>query len=130
MVIEGIEYDFNKATLRPASKIILDNVVKFLELNDDIVIEIRAHTDQRGSDAYNLDLSARRAKSVYDYLIANGIDPKRLESKGYGETEPAEVPNDEGELIKLSEEYIKTLSKEKAEIAHQKNRRTAFKVLN
>lgn len=131
MVIEGIEYDFNKATLRPESKVILDNVVKFLELNSDISIEIRAHTDQRGSDSYNLDLSARRAKSVYDYLIANGIDPARLESNGYGETEPAEVPDENGEIVTLTADYIAGLATAEAkDIAHQKNRRTAFKVLN
>ena len=131
MVIEGIEYDFNKATLRPASKEILDNVVKFLELNNDIAIEIRAHTDQRGSDAYNLDLSERRAKSVYDYLIANGIDPSRLQSKGYGETEPVEIPNEAGEMETYTAGYIKALpTEDEREIAHQKNRRTAFKVIN
>jgi len=130
MVIEGIEYDFNKATLRPKSKEILDNVVKFLELNDNISIEIRAHTDQRGSDTYNLDLSERRAKSVYDYLIANGIDKTRLISKGYGESTPVEIVVD-GTMEKMTAEYIRALkTEEERELAHQRNRRTAFKVLN
>ena len=131
MVIEGIEYDFNKATLRPSSKEILDNVVKFLELNSDISIEIRSHTDHVGPDSYNFDLSSRRAKSVYVYLIKNGIDSKRLESKGYGESEPVEVPNNNGEMTVLDAKYIKTLkSKQEKDTAHQKNRRTAFKVIN
>jgi len=131
MVIEGIEYDFNRATLRPSSKVILDNVVKFLELNSDISIEIRSHTDHRGSGPYNLDLSSRRAKSVYDYLVENGIDSKRLESQGYGESEPVEIVNENGELIILNQKYIATLpSEDEKDTAHQKNRRTAFKVIN
>ena len=131
MVIEGIEYDFDKATLRPKSKEILDNVVKFLELNDNISIEIRSHTDMRGSDSYNLSLSQRRAQSVVNYLIANGIAKERLIAKGYGETTPAEVPDKEGNMVTLSPAYIKALpTKEEQEEAHQRNRRTAFKVLN
>lgn len=131
MVIEGIEYDFDKATLRPKSKEILDNVVKFLELNDNISIEIRSHTDFRGSDSYNLSLSQRRAQSVVNYLIANGISKDRLIAKGYGETEPAEVPDKDGNMVTLTPEYIRALpSKEEVEHAHQRNRRTAFKVLN
>jgi outer membrane protein OmpA-like peptidoglycan-associated protein len=131
MVIEGIEYDFDKATLRPESKVILDNVVKFLELNDNISIEIRSHTDMRGSDSYNLSLSQRRAESVVNYLIEHGIDRSRLIAKGYGETEPAEVPDKNGNLVKLTPEYIKALPTEaEREEAHQRNRRTAFKVLN
>jgi len=131
MVIEGIEYDFNKSTLRPSSKVILDNVVKFLELNNGISIEIRSHTDHVGPDSYNLDLSSRRAKSVYDYLIENGIDSKRLESKGYGESEPVEIVNKDGELIILNQKYIATLTSiDEKDTAHQKNRRTGFKVIN
>ncbi|MGV6862155.1 MAG: OmpA family protein [Putridiphycobacter sp.] len=131
MVIEGIEYDFDKATLRPASKEILDNVVKFLELNDNISIEIRSHTDMRGSDSYNLSLSQRRAQSVVNYLIEHGIDKDRLIAKGYGETEPAEVPDKDGNMVVLSPDYIKSLnSEDEKEEAHQRNRRTAFKVLN
>lgn len=132
IVIEGIEYDFDKATLRPESKVILDKVIEFLELNDDISIEIRSHTDQRGTDSYNLSLSDRRAKSVYDYLIEKGgVDSERLISKGYGETAPVEALNSEGEVVPYTIEYIESLLtwSEKVE-AHQRNRRTAFKVIN
>ena len=123
MVIEGIEYDFDKATLRPKSKEILDNVVKFLELNDNISIEIRSHTDFRGSDSYNLSLSQRRAQSVVDYLISNGIARERLIAKGYGETEPAEVPDKDGNMVTLTPAYIKALpTKDEQEEAHQRNR--------
>lgn len=131
IAIEGIEYDFDSADLRPESKIILDKVVEFLELNSNISVEIRSHTDQRGNDNYNLRLSERRAKSVVDYLISKGIDPDRLQPKGLGETEPAEVPNTNGEMVSLTPEYISSLpNKDEQEKAHQKNRRTAFKVIN
>ena len=130
ITIRGIEYDFDKATLRPQSKIILDSLIMFLELNDNISIEIRSHTDQRGSDSYNLSLSERRAQSVVDYLIAHGISKDRLIAKGYGETEPAEVPVN-GEMVKMTQEYIDSLpTKEQQEEAYQRNRRTAFKVIS
>ena len=132
IVIKGIEYDFDKATLRPESKLILDKVIEFLELNDDISIEIRSHTDQRGTDSYNLSLSERRAKSVHDYLIEKGgVDRERLISKGYGETAPVEALNSEGEVVPYTIEYIESiLTLDEKEEAHQKNRRTAFKVIN
>jgi outer membrane protein OmpA-like peptidoglycan-associated protein len=131
ITIRGIEYDFDKATLRPESKIILDSLIMFLELNDNIAVEIRSHTDQRGSDSYNLNLSERRAQSVVDYLIAHGIKKDRLIAKGYGETEPAEVPDKNGNMVVLTEEYIENLpAKAEREEAYQRNRRTAFKVLS
>lgn len=131
ITIEGIEYDFDSANLRPESKLILDNLIDFLELNHNISIEIRSHTDQRGNDEYNLKLSDRRAQSVVDYLIEHGIDEKRLIAKGYGETEPAEVPDSEGNLVSLTAEYIANLpDRDSKEEAHQRNRRTAFKVIN
>jgi OOP family OmpA-OmpF porin len=115
--IPGIEYDFDAATLRPKSKEILDKLVEFLQLNDNITIEIRSHTDSRGDDTYNLKLSKRRAASVVKYLIAHGINKKRLESKGMGETEP---------LDDCSKYPECNVGKEDCD-CHQKNRRTAFK---
>ncbi len=138
VAIEGIEYDFDKATLRPKSKEILDELVKFLELNDNLVVEIQSHTDSRGNDAYNLDLSERRAQSVVDYLLDAGIPKSRLEPKGYGETTPSlvldenkkPVKDDKGEFLRNTSDYINSLSSRDAkEEAHQRNRRTAFKVL-
>jgi len=108
--IPGIEYDYNKATLRPKSKEILDLVVEYFELNDNLVIELRSHTDNRGRDAYNLKLSHARAKSVVNYLVKNNIDRERLVSVGLGETDP---------IIKDAQ----------TEEEHQKNRRTAFRVI-
>lgn len=129
ITIEGIEYDYNKATLRPISKERLDELIKFLELNSNLKIEIRSHTDFRGSDPYNLDLSDRRAKSVVDYLIENGIPRERLVPKGYGESMPAEIEIN-GEMVTLTEEFIKSVPDEiLQEEYHQRNRRTAFFVL-
>ncbi|MCH2235347.1 MAG: OmpA family protein [Crocinitomicaceae bacterium] len=130
ITIEGIEYDFDRATLRPISKDILDNLIEFLELNSNLVIEIRSHTDERGNDDYNLDLSDRRAKSVVDYLVDNGISRDRLVPKGYGETKPAEVPDKDGNMVTLTPEYIYSLEDEDLQDEfHQRNRRTAFFVL-
>ena len=130
ITIEGIEYDFDSAKLRPESELILDELIEFLELNDDLVIEIRSHTDQRGNDEYNMKLSERRAQSVVDYLIAHDIPMDRLVPKGYGETMPAEVPDEDGNINVMTEEYIANLTtREERKEAHQRNRRTAFFVL-
>ena len=130
ITIEGIEYDFDSAKLRPESEEKLDELIEFLELNDNLVIEIRSHTDQRGNDDYNLKLSERRAQSVVDYLIAHDIPMDRLVAKGYGETMPAEIPDEEGNVNIFTVEYIKNLpTKDEREEAHQRNRRTAFFVL-
>lgn len=138
--IEGIEYDFNSDKLRPQSMAILDKLFEFLELNNNISVEINSHTDARGKDAYNQDLSQRRAKSCVDYLISKGIDPSRLISKGYGETQPnvlidpetkKPVVDENGNPVVLTEAYIESQeTKDKREELHQRNRRTAFKVLN
>jgi len=136
--IEGIEYDFDKATLRPRSKEILDELVEFLELNNNLVVEINSHTDARGSDSYNKRLSERRAKSCVVYLIAQGIDPSRLKAIGYGESDPNYLKGDnkkpvigpDGKRIILTEAYINSQSDEETqEEYHQRNRRTSFKVV-
>jgi OmpA-OmpF porin, OOP family len=130
ITIEGIEYDYDSANLRPESKVILDRLIEFLELNDNLKIEIRSHTDERGSDTYNMKLSQGRAKSVVDYLISKGIPAERLVAKGYGETTPAEVPDENGKMVTLTPAYINGLTdKNKQEEYHQRNRRTAFFVL-
>lgn len=84
--IDNIYFDFDKATIRPESYTILDNLVNFLKENATARIELSAHTDAAGNDKYNLKLSDGRAKSCFDYLVAKGIDPARLIPKGYGET--------------------------------------------
>lgn len=84
--IDNIYFDFDKATIRPESYTILDNLVNFLKENAAARIELSAHTDAAGNDKYNLKLSDGRAKSCFDYLVAKGIDPARLVPRGYGET--------------------------------------------
>jgi OOP family OmpA-OmpF porin len=81
-------FDFNSANLKEEVFPLLDEVVKILEKNPEIKGEIQGHTDSRGAEAYNQDLSERRAKAVEDYLESKGIDRARLTSKGYGETQP------------------------------------------
>lgn len=88
-----VEFDFDKATIRPSSFDDLAQVVKILNDNEGVNLEIGGHTDSWGSDAYNLNLSNNRAKSVYNYLINKGINKERLSYKGYGETMP-KVDND------------------------------------
>ncbi len=119
VVIEGIEYDLDKATLRPKSKEILDNIYNMHKLNENISIEINSHTDTRGSDVYNQKLSQARAQSCVDYLISKGIHKERLIPKGYGETKP---------LISDAE-IAKFATKDEQEEQHQHNRRTAFRVI-
>ncbi len=118
--ISGIEYDFNSATLRPASKANLDKVVDLMVLNDNLSINIEANTDSRGNDKYNMKLSQARAQSCVDYLISKGIAQKRLFAKGLGETNPLIKEVDINKMVKKSPEW---------EAAHQKNRRTALKVV-
>ncbi|MDZ4664168.1 MAG: OmpA family protein [Bacteroidota bacterium] len=118
--IEGIEYDFNKATLRPKSMEILDKIVDLLKLNDNVSIDLGAHTDARGNDDYNLKLSAARAKSCVDYVLSKGIAKSKITSTGYGETRPIITESEINAMVPKSPEW---------EAAHQKNRRTAFKVI-
>ena len=134
-VVENIFYDFDKATLRPESKEALDEMAQMLRDNPNVTIEMGAHTDRKGSDEYNVNLSNRRAKSVVDYLVGAGISPDRLTWKGYGESVPKKVtkrinreyPQFPEETV-LDETFIETLSEEDQEAADQINRRTEFQV--
>lgn len=94
-ILENVEFDFGKATLRPASYKALDELVDYLERKTNDKIEIGGHTDNIGSEAKNKILSLERAKSIVAYLIARGIDPARLTAKGYGSMEPIEENNTE-----------------------------------
>ncbi|OGU49348.1 MAG: hypothetical protein A2006_11970 [Ignavibacteria bacterium GWC2_35_8] len=87
-VLVGVNFDFNSAVLTKESFSILLNAVQVLTQNPDLKIEIQGYTDSMGSETYNLNLSERRAKIVMDYLVANGISKKRLEVKGFGESNP------------------------------------------
>lgn len=115
IVIDNIFYDYNKASLRPESRQVLDTLYYLLLDNPKMEIELGAHTDSKGTDIYNLKLSDARAKACVDYLISKGIQKERVISKGYGEARPV-APN--------------TLpnGKDNPE-GRQLNRRTEFKVL-
>lgn len=134
-VVENIFYDFDKASLRPESKAALDEMAQILRDNPNVTVEMSSHTDRWGSDAYNISLSERRAKSVVDYLVEAGIPAARLSWKGYGESRPKTVTKrinreypqfPEGTV--LDEQYISGLSEEDQEAADQINRRTEFQV--
>ena len=135
--IENIFFDFASSELRPESTVSLDKLVETLDNNPNIVIELGSHTDSRGNNDFNLDLSERRAQSVVNYLISKGINPARLVSKGYGETTPKTVDKRDSEAYPflregqvLTEQYINTIEDEDLqELAHFLNRRTEFKVL-
>ncbi|MGB3850146.1 MAG: OmpA family protein [Tunicatimonas sp.] len=90
--LNNIFFDYNEATLRPESHPELDKVVEMLEANPKLAIEIGGHTDDRGSEEYNRELSQGRSEAVRQYLLDNFIDPERVTAVGYGETQP-EVPN-------------------------------------
>ena len=136
VLIDNIFYDFDKATLRPESTAALDELVKMLQENPNVTIELSAHCDYRGSASYNKTLSQHRAQAVVDYLIAHGIPADRLTPVGYGKEKPKTIRKKLTEKYPwlkendvLSEEFIKKLSEEQQEICNQLNRRTEFIVL-
>jgi outer membrane protein OmpA-like peptidoglycan-associated protein len=89
--LKNIYFDFDKTTLKEESFVELNKVVDFLNQNPHISIEISGHTDSKGSDVYNLNLSQGRSQSVVDYLISQGINGSRLQAHGYGETKPIDT---------------------------------------
>jgi len=96
MQFHNITFELNSADLKEEAYPVLDQLVKFLKQNPDIKVEISAHTDDLGSEQYNLKLSLRRANSVVEYLKEHGISPDRMIAIGYGESRPL-VPNDSDE---------------------------------
>lgn len=110
IVLNNIYYDLDKANIREDAAPILDSLVLIMNDNPEIYIELGSHTDARADDQYNMNLSQRRAQSAVRYIIEHGIHPYRITAKGYGESQL---------LVKNAQ----------TEEAHQKNRRTEFKVL-
>ena len=136
VTMSNIFYEFGKWTLTPESEKGLTELVKLLNDNPNITIELAAHTDMVGQNEANKQLSLRRAQSVVDYLIQHGIKADRLTPVGYGEEKPVVVddrmhkqypylPKDQV----LDEAFINTLTADKQEICHSLNRRTEFRVL-
>ena len=105
VVLKNIFFDFDRSDLQPASYEELDRLVDYLKHNA-VAIEIGGHTDDQGSDEYNDRLSQNRAKSVYDYLVAHGIDASRLSYKGYGKRQPvADNSTEEGRATNRRTEF-------------------------
>ena len=113
IVMENIYYDFDEWFIREDAKPALDTLAKILNDNPGIDIQLSSHTDCRGFDAYNMDLSQKRAQSAVDYLISTGISTERLTAQGYGESR-LEVNCD---CLTCTEDQ------------HQRNRRTTFKII-
>jgi outer membrane protein OmpA-like peptidoglycan-associated protein len=117
--LKNVFFDLDKAILRPESFLELNKLRDLLKANPTMKIEIGGHTDTRGDAAKNMQLSDARAKSVKEYLIAQGIEASRLSSKGFGATKPI-----------ISDEAINKMATEKEkEKAHQENRRTEYKIV-
>ncbi|MEY4927075.1 MAG: hypothetical protein RI894_1511, partial [Bacteroidota bacterium] len=113
IVLDNIYYDYDKADIRADAQPTLNELAEVLRRNPAVNIQLSSHTDCRGRDTYNLNLSQLRAQAAVNYLITHGIAGQRLTAKGYGETSPAASC----ECAKCSE------------AEHQMNRRTTFKVL-
>ena len=117
-ILNNVFFDLSKSTLRPESKVELLNLANYLKNNPTLRIEIQGHTDSQGDPAKNMLLSEARSKAVADFLIQEGIDPKRLTFIGYGSSKPI-----------VTDAAIAKLTDPKAiEAAHQKNRRTSYKI--
>lgn len=112
-IIENIYYEYQKWNLSSQAVITLNKVADIMEVNPKITIEISAHTDSRGSDEFNLELSVKRAQAAVDYIISKGISKDRLTAKGLGETR---LVNNCRDGVECSEEE------------HAQNRRTEFTV--
>lgn len=134
--IDDIFYEFGKWNLTASSEKSLKSLVKLLNDNPNITIEIASHTDMKGDDDFNMELSEKRAESVVEFLIKSGIESERLTAKGYGKSKPVEVGKalakkyrflKEGHL--LDEKYCELFTDEQKDIVDQINRRTEFKVV-
>ena len=109
VVLHGINFDTGKATIKPDSKTLLDEVGKLLNDNKDLKLSIEGHTDNVGNKDANQKLSEARAKAVKDFLVANyKIDAARLTTKGFGDTKPiADNGTDEGKAKNRRVELVK-----------------------
>ncbi len=136
IVLENILYKFDSDRIEPEAEQDLQVVYELMTEYPDMKIELSSHTDNRGNDRYNLDLSQRRAESARRWLVRKGISRDRIDAKGYGESVPKAVTAKqaiqfpflkEGDV--LTETYINNLANdEQREAAHAINRRTEFKI--
>ncbi len=136
VTMENVFYEFGKWDITPASAQALNELVKLLEQNQNITIELSAHSDQVGDAATNKELSEKRAQSVVDFLIKNGIESDRLTPVGYGQEKPVVADKSLNKKFpfipigqELNEQFVNSLPAAQQETANQINRRTEFKVL-
>ena len=134
--MENVFYEFGRWELTKASEEELDRLVKLLNDNPNITIELSAHTDMKGNEDFNQELSQKRAQSCCDYLIKHGIESERLTPVGYGKSKPViadKALHDKYSFIPqeqmLDEAFILKLPEKQQEICNQINRRTEFKVV-
>jgi len=137
IVLENILYEFDSDRIQDEAEADLEVVYNLMTDYPEMVIELRSHTDYRGDDLYNKNLSQRRAESARRWLMRKGVERERIEARGYGETVPQTVSPQvarryeflkEGDV--LTPGYIDSLpNEEQRETAHQINRRTEFKIL-
>jgi outer membrane protein OmpA-like peptidoglycan-associated protein len=118
VTLKNVFFDLDSYNLRTVSYVELDKLVKYLNDNPTMKIELQGHTDTQGDDKHNLELSHNRAKAVYEYLISKGISKDRMTYKGYGETQPV-ITDEEIAAMKTDQEK---------KAAHQENRRTVYKI--
>ncbi len=90
IVLRGVNFDFNKATIRPDAQVILDEAANILKRNPDVKVNVDGYTDDIGTPQYNQKLSEKRAASVVDYLAKQGVEKTRLTARGFGETNPVD----------------------------------------
>jgi peptidoglycan-associated lipoprotein len=136
VTMNNIFYEFGRWEITKASEEELLRLVKLLQDNPNITIELSAHTDLVGNETFNQELSQKRAQSCCDFLISHGIESERLTPVGYGKQKPVvadkaihtKYPFIPQEQV-LDEAYILSLTPEQQEICNQINRRTEFKVL-
>jgi peptidoglycan-associated lipoprotein len=114
IVLENIFYDYDQWAIREDAKPSLNDLAKILKTNPSIRIQLSSHTDCRGTEEYNLDLSQKRAQAAIDYLMSLGIPAKRLVAQGFGESVPE----------------VQCVCEQCTEEQHQKNRRTTFKIID
>jgi len=117
IVINNIYFDFDKYDIRMDASKELDRIVKFLNENPEIIIELSSHTDCRGTAKYNKTLSRKRAIASAAYIVSKGIDKGRIKGKGYGESQPV-----------ISCDCRKSGKSKCSAAEHQMNRRTEFKI--
>ena len=113
--LQPIYYEFDRSAITSSAAAKMDKIIEIMKANPDLIIEASSYTDSRGSDAYNLGLSRRRAKAAVEYLVSKGIDATRIKSKGYGED-------------KLINQCMDGVNCD--EPSHQMNRRTEFNFVN